>query len=107
MGKITHANGHLGREATHSPEGKPLGPVALPSWHSHCEDNATMQTPYSDLRNPTTFFSRERRKERMLKFLEAFERRSWRCAGEFPFLVPLAKEELREQPAGYARENRD
>ena len=66
-----------------------------------------MQTPYSDLRNPTTFFSRERRKERMLKFLEAFERRSWRCAGDFPFLVPLTKEELREQPAGYSRETQD
>ena len=66
-----------------------------------------MQTPYSDLRNPTTFFSRERRKERMLKFLEAFERRSWRCAGEFPFLVPVPKDDMRPQPVYAAGEDRE
>lgn len=74
---------------------------------SDAKGTPTMQTPYSDLRNPTTFFSRERRKERMLKFLEAFERRSWRCAGEFPFLVPVSKAELREQPAYVSGEDRD
>lgn len=57
-----------------------------------------MQTPYSDHINPTNFFSRERRRERMLKFLETFERRSWRCAPEFSFLVPLSREDLRSQP---------
>jgi hypothetical protein len=66
-----------------------------------------MQTPYSDLRNPTTFFSRERRKERMLRFLEAFERRSWRCAGDIPFLVPLPKDDMRSQPAYAAGEDRE
>jgi len=58
-----------------------------------------MQTPYSDLNHPPTFFSRERRRERMLKFLEAFETRSWRCSPEFSFLVPLPKDDLRQQPA--------
>jgi hypothetical protein len=57
-----------------------------------------MQTPYSDHLNPTHLFSRERRRERMLKFLEAFERRSWRCASEIPFLVPLSKDDMREAP---------
>ncbi len=56
-----------------------------------------MQTPYSDPFQSPTFFSRERRKERMLKFLETFERRSWRCASEIPFLLPLPKSDLHEQ----------
>ena len=55
-----------------------------------------MQTPRSTPINPATFFSRERRRQRMIQFLEAFERRSWRCAQEFPFLLPLSKEDLRE-----------
>lgn len=55
-----------------------------------------MQTPYSTPIHTDTFFSRERRRQRMLQFLEAFERRSWRCASEFPFLVPLTKDDLRE-----------
>ena len=32
----------------------------------------------------------------MLEFLQAFERRSWRCAAELPFLVPLSKDDLRD-----------
>jgi hypothetical protein len=55
-----------------------------------------MQTAYPDPTAPTTFFSRERRRQRMLQFLEAFERRSWRCAPEIPFLLPIVRDELRE-----------
>ncbi|WP_457795262.1 hypothetical protein [Horticoccus sp. 23ND18S-11] len=43
-----------------------------------------------------SLFSRERRRQRMIQFLETFERRSWRCAQEFPFLLPLSKDDLRE-----------
>jgi hypothetical protein len=32
----------------------------------------------------------------MLQFLQAFERRSWRCEPEIPFLFPLSKDDLRE-----------
>ncbi len=66
-----------------------------------------MQTPYSDLTHPPTFFSRERRRQRMLKFLETFETRSWRCASEFPFLVPMTREELRPQPVFTSGDARD
>jgi hypothetical protein len=66
-----------------------------------------MQTPYSDLNHPPTFFSRERRRERMLKFLETFDRRSWRCASEVPFLVPLPKEDLHQRHAFVAGHERD
>ncbi len=31
----------------------------------------------------------------MLQFLETFERRSWRCAHDIPFLFPLPKDDLR------------
>jgi hypothetical protein len=55
-----------------------------------------MQTPYPDQLYPATFFSRERRRKRMLQFLEAFERRSWHCASDVPFLLPLPKDDLRE-----------
>jgi hypothetical protein len=55
-----------------------------------------MQTPLPESFTPATFFSRERRRQRMLKFLEAFERRSWRCAPDAPFLFPFTKSELRE-----------
>lgn len=55
-----------------------------------------METPYSTPIHTDTFFSRERRRQRMLQFLEAFERRSWRCAQEFPFLLPLSREDARE-----------
>jgi hypothetical protein len=43
----------------------------------------------------------------MLKFLEAFERRSWRCVGDIPFLVPLPKDDMRSQPAYAAGEDRE
>ena len=55
-----------------------------------------MQTPYSTTIHPVSLFSRERRRQRMIQFLEAFERRSWRCAQEFPFLLPLSRDDLRE-----------
>ncbi len=55
-----------------------------------------MQTPFPEQTSVATFFSRERRRQRMLQFLETFERRSWRCAPELPFLFPLAKDDLRE-----------
>jgi hypothetical protein len=56
----------------------------------------TMQTPYPQQINPATLFSRERRRQRMLQFLETFESRSWRCASEFPFLVPVSRDDVRE-----------
>ena len=55
-----------------------------------------MQTAYPPHTNSATLFSRERRRQRMLEFLEAFERRSWRCASEAPFVVPLSKSDLRD-----------
>jgi hypothetical protein len=55
-----------------------------------------MQTPFADQSHPVTLFSRERRRQRMLRFLESFERRSWRCAAELPFLLPFSKGDLRE-----------
>jgi hypothetical protein len=54
-----------------------------------------MQTAYPQQITPATLFSRERRRQRMLQFLQAFERRSWRCAAETPFLVPLSRDDLR------------
>lgn len=54
-----------------------------------------MQTTYPEQISPATLFSRERRKQRMLQFLQAFERRSWRCAPEMPFLVPVSKVDVR------------
>jgi hypothetical protein len=56
----------------------------------------TMQSPYPEQINPVTLFSRERRRQRMLQFLQTFERRSWRCDQDSPFIFPLAKEDLRE-----------
>jgi len=58
-----------------------------------------MQTPFPETTKPATFFSRERRRQRMLQFLEAFERRSWRGAHESAFLLPLPKDDLRESVA--------
>ena len=55
-----------------------------------------MHTAYPDQVNAATFFSRERRRQRMIQFLEAFEQRSWRCTQETPFLFPLPKDDLRE-----------
>ena len=55
-----------------------------------------MQTPVYEQNSVATFFSRERRRQRMLQFLETFERRSWRCAADFAFNFPLAKDDLRE-----------
>jgi hypothetical protein len=54
-----------------------------------------MQTAYPEQITPATLFSRERRKQRMLQFLQAFERRSWRCAPEMSFLVPVSKVDVR------------
>lgn len=58
-----------------------------------------MQTLYPQKISPATLFSRERRKQRMLQFLETFERRSWRCASELPFLLPVSRADLREESA--------
>ena len=55
-----------------------------------------MQTAYPDPFTPTTLFSRERRRQRMLEFLQAFERRSWSRDPDIPFLVPFSKVDLRE-----------
>jgi hypothetical protein len=57
-----------------------------------------MQTAYPEQISPTTLFSRERRRQRMLQFLQAFERRSSRPQ-EMPFMVPPPKDEL---PAPHA-----
>ena len=54
-----------------------------------------MQTAYPEHITSATLFSRERRKQRMLQFLQAFERRSWRGAAEVPFLVPVSKVDVR------------
>lgn len=54
-----------------------------------------MQTAYPEHISPATLFSRERRKQRMLQFLQTFERRSWRCAPEAPFMVPVSKIDAR------------
>jgi len=59
-----------------------------------------MQTPFPQQPTTATFFSRERRRQRMLQFLEAFERRSWPCEPESPYLLPFSKEQLRE--AGFS-----
>lgn len=56
-----------------------------------------MQTPFPEPTTPAaTFFSRERRRQRMRAFLEAFERRSWECASDISLLFPFAKGETRE-----------
>ncbi len=54
-----------------------------------------MQTHLSDSYSFATFFSRERRRQRMLEFLEKFERRSWPCEPESGFKFPFAREDLR------------
>ncbi|MBL9199934.1 MAG: hypothetical protein JNL39_05470 [Opitutaceae bacterium] len=53
-----------------------------------------------------TFFSRERRRQRMLKFLETFELRSWPVVGDHGFLVPMSRADLREPAAGRASARR-
>jgi hypothetical protein len=63
-----------------------------------------MQTAYPEQITPATLFSRERRRQRMLQFLQAFERRSWRCAPEAPFLVPLSRDDLRTENSTVSNE---
>ena len=65
---------------------------------SAATDHLFMQTPFRDPADPVTLFSRERRRKRMLQFLEAFERRSWPCAPELPYLLPLSSEDVRAMP---------
>jgi hypothetical protein len=55
-----------------------------------------MQAPCPETFHPADLFSRERRKQRMLQFLQAFERRSWSGAHEANFLVPVSRADLRE-----------
>jgi hypothetical protein len=55
-----------------------------------------MQTPLPDQLTGAALFSRERRRQRMLQFLEMFERRSWRCEPELPYLLPFSKTDLRD-----------
>ena len=55
----------------------------------------TMQAPCPENFSPVDLFSRERRKQRMLQFLEAFERRSWPGAHEATFIVPVSRADLR------------
>jgi hypothetical protein len=55
-----------------------------------------MQTPATDQHSAGALFSRERRRQRMLQFLEMFERRSWRCDPELPYLLPFSKDQLPE-----------
>jgi hypothetical protein len=66
-----------------------------------------MQTAYPEQISPATLFSRERRRQRMLQFLQAFERRSWRCAPEAPFLVPLSKDDVRNERDSLEPQGRD
>lgn len=68
---------------------------------------ATMQAPHDSSLTTSILFSRERRRRRMLEFLETFERRSWPCAPELPFLVPWSKSDTRaEFPSGTATAGR-
>ncbi len=66
-----------------------------------------MQPHFSDTYSVATFFSRERRRQRMLEFLEKFERRSWRAQPETGFRFPFTREELRAEsesaPLGASR----
>ena len=59
-------------------------------------DPKSMQAPCPEKFSPANLFSRERRKQRMLQFLEAFERRSWPGAREANFLVPVSRADVRE-----------
>ena len=59
-----------------------------------------MQAPCPETFNPVDLFSRERRKQRMLQVLEAFERRSWPGAHEANFIVPVSRADLRETVGG-------
>ena len=56
----------------------------------------TMQAPCTETFSPVDLFSRERRKQRMLQFLEAFERRSWPGAHEATFIVPVSRADMRD-----------
>jgi hypothetical protein len=58
-----------------------------------------MQTLTPTNLSTATFFSRERRRQRMLKFLETFELRSWPVVGDSGFLVPVTRADLRESAA--------
>jgi hypothetical protein len=60
-----------------------------------------MQTPFPEQTSTTTFFSRERRRQRMLQFLEAFERRSWPGESERPYLLPFSREQLGDAAIGH------
>lgn len=55
-----------------------------------------MQTPFREPTPAATFFSRERRRQRMRNFLEAFEHGAWRRPSEISFLFPFTKSEMRE-----------
>lgn len=68
----------------------------------------TMQAPHDPSLTTAILFSRERRRRRMLEFLETFERRSWPCAPELPFLVPWSKSDSRASdfPTGAATAGR-
>ncbi|MBL9188521.1 MAG: hypothetical protein JNK23_13625 [Opitutaceae bacterium] len=61
-----------------------------------------MQTPYAQNLSAANLFSRERRRQRMLKFLETFELRSWPVIGETGFLVPVTRADVREPAADRA-----
>ena len=62
-------------------------------------DPKTMQAPCPETFSPADLFSRERRKQRMLQFLEAFERRSWPGAHEATFIVPVSRADMRDLAA--------
>ena len=57
-----------------------------------------MQTAFPNYSRATELFTRERRKQRMLHFLETFDRRSWPAAPDTPFLLPLSRVD-RPEPA--------
>ncbi len=54
-----------------------------------------MQPPISDTYGVATFFSRERRRQRMLEFLVKFERRSWPGETATGFRFPFTRDDLR------------
>lgn len=55
-----------------------------------------MQTAFPNYSRATELFTRERRKQRMLHFLETFDRRSWPATPDTPFLLPLSRADRNE-----------
>ncbi|MSU48146.1 MAG: hypothetical protein EXS37_03490 [Opitutus sp.] len=55
-----------------------------------------MQTSFPNYSRATELFTRERRRQRMLQFIETFDRRSWASDPEQALLLPFSKADIRE-----------